>query len=94
MADIDVYCWMVGQTQDGEPLLDKCLLDETPGEGAWHAQQDAQAWVEELLAELDVLDRKSIRALREGDTVRVAQIEARAEALRRRLRVCQDAMRG
>lgn len=94
MAELDIYCWMVGQTADGEPLLEKCLLDEPPGEGAFHAQQDAQAWAEEIVDELDDLDRKSIRALREGDAARVAQIEARAEALRRRLRACQAALRG
>lgn len=35
-----------------------------------------------IYAQLDELDRKSIRALREGDAARVAQIEAQATALR------------
>ena len=35
-----------------------------------------------IYAKLDELDRKSIRALREGDAARVAQIEAQASALR------------
>lgn len=35
-----------------------------------------------IYVQLDALDRKSIRALREGDAARVAQIEAQATALR------------
>ena len=38
-----------------------------------------------VLAELDVIDRKSIRAIREGDSVRVAQWETQAAALRAEL---------
>lgn len=38
-----------------------------------------------ILAQLEVLDAKSIRPLREGDTVRVAAIEAQAAALRAQL---------
>ena len=92
MATIDIYCWMIGQTADGEPVMERCLLDETPAEGARLAQQDAAAWAQELIAELDGLDRKSIRALREGNVARVAQIEARCETLRRRLRACHEVM--
>lgn len=37
-------------------------------------------------AELEALDRKSIRALREGDAARIDDLEAQAEALRVELR--------
>lgn len=36
----------------------------------------------EILAALDTIDRKSIRAIREGDAARIADWEARARALR------------
>jgi len=39
-----------------------------------------------ILAQLEVIDAKSIRPLREGDIVRVAALEARAAALRAQLR--------
>lgn len=38
-----------------------------------------------ILAQLDEIDRKSIRALREGDMVRVAALEIQAEVLRSQL---------
>lgn len=49
---------------------------------AGQAQRDKDAHNAPILAQLDELDRKSIRALREGDAARVAQIEAQATALR------------
>lgn len=45
--------------------------------------------IAQILAELETLDRKSIRALREGDATRIAEIEAQAEALRQELRSLQ-----
>lgn len=45
--------------------------------------------IAQILAELEALDRKSIRALREGDATRIADIEAQAEALRVELRSIQ-----
>jgi hypothetical protein len=38
-----------------------------------------------LLVELDIIDRKSIRAIREGNTERVKELEAQAVILRGRL---------
>lgn len=38
-----------------------------------------------ILSQLDFLDAKSIRALREGDAVRIASIESEAAALRLQL---------
>ena len=38
-----------------------------------------------ILAQLDAIDAKSIRALREGDAARVADLEAQAAALRSQL---------
>lgn len=91
MAVIDIWCWIAGETPDGEQVLGKCLLAETPPANAWHAQQDADAWREEIIAELNVLDTKSIRALREGNAARIAEIEARAEQLRGWLRAIANA---
>ena len=42
--------------------------------------------ITEIHAELAVIDTKSIRALREGDTNRIAVLEADAEVLREELR--------
>ena len=39
-----------------------------------------------ILAELEILDKKSIRALREGDSMRIQTIESEAMALRLQLR--------
>lgn len=39
-----------------------------------------------ILAELDALDRKSIRALREGNAARIAELEQKAVALRLQLK--------
>lgn len=39
-----------------------------------------------ILAQLATIDSKSIRALREGDAVRIAALEAQAAALRSQLR--------
>ena len=40
---------------------------------------------EEIQSRLDAIDAKSIRALREGDVARVADLEAQADALRSQL---------
>jgi len=39
-----------------------------------------------ILAALSEIDRKSIRALREGNTVRIAELEQQAAALRNQLK--------
>lgn len=39
----------------------------------------------DIKAQLEELDRKTIRALREGDTVRIADIEDKAKKLRAKL---------
>ena len=41
---------------------------------------------EEVIADLEEIDRKSIRALREGDQVRIDGLEALAEVLRQELK--------
>lgn len=45
----------------------------------------------EIYILLEQLDLKSIRALREGDTVRIAALEDQAVALRAELKAIQDA---
>jgi hypothetical protein len=50
------------------------------------ADKNTQPRVIEIYAELDVIDRKCIRALRENDTARITQYEQQAEALRIELR--------
>lgn len=42
--------------------------------------------IAEIHAELQLIDNKSIRALRENDTARIAALEAQAETLRVELR--------
>lgn len=41
---------------------------------------------QEILRTLEQLDLKSVRPLREGEAVRVAELEAQAEVLRQELR--------
>lgn len=41
--------------------------------------------ISEIKAELASIDQKSIRAIREGDTVRIAEWEAQAQSLRAEL---------
>ena len=41
--------------------------------------------IAEIYAELDLIDRKSIRAIREGDATRVQEWEQQAQALRAEL---------
>lgn len=50
------------------------------------ADKNTQPRVIEIYAELDGIDRKCIRALRENDTARITQYEQQAEALRVELR--------
>lgn len=50
------------------------------------ADKQTQPRVIEIYAELDNIDRKCIRALRENDTARITQYETQAEALRVELR--------
>ena len=61
----------------------------TPEEIAeWQAETAAHAARAErarILAQLEELDRRSIRALREGDSQRIAELEAEAILYRQRL---------
>jgi hypothetical protein len=50
------------------------------------ADKNTQPRVIEIYSELDAIDRKCIRALRENDTARITQYEQQAEALRVELR--------
>jgi hypothetical protein len=49
------------------------------------AIQDAMRHNAEILAKLEQIDRKSIRALREGDSQRIHALESEAAALRLQL---------
>lgn len=82
-----VWLWQVGLTPDGAPMLEKHPVSAgfAPPPGARLAEQDEQAWREEIMAELEEVDRKSIRPLREGDSVRLVSLEERAKILRKRL---------
>ncbi len=81
MASVAVWLWT-----DAQGAQHKCPLDEPPPCQAVATEQDVDAWREEILSELDRLDIKSIRALREGNTQRLTEIEARASDLRRWLK--------
>lgn len=49
------------------------------------AEKEKQRRISEIKAELDILDLKSVRPLRAGETDRLAQLEARAQELREQL---------
>lgn len=83
----NVWAWIDGETPTGEPVLRKTLATgaERPANvpaHAWLAEQDVDAWRQEIMAEFETLDRKSIRALRDGSADVIAAIEARAAELR------------
>jgi len=71
------------------------LVDDSEGlaqiGGGWDGQSfspaptDKNAFNAPILAQLEVIDAKSIRPLREGDIARVAALEAQAAALRLQL---------
>jgi hypothetical protein len=91
MAVCMVWAWVAGEGQDGAPVVEKRLAedDARPADApqsAWLAEQDVAAWREEIMAALDGIDAKSIRALREADAARLAALEAEAERLRNTLR--------
>lgn len=86
-----IWARIAGQTPEGEPIIEKCPLSEPPPENAWAAEQDVDAWKDEILAELEMLDRKSIRALRDGSKDRLDDIESRAQKLRGYLRMLTGA---
>lgn len=88
---VHVWTWIDGETDDGSPRIARVLASgETRPEGvpdtAWRAEQDAQAWREEIMAELAAIDAKSVRPLRAGDAERIAALESQAEKLRQTLR--------
>ncbi|WP_367154653.1 hypothetical protein [Methylomonas sp. HYX-M1] len=52
-----VWAWIAGQTTDGEPIMERVLAagpnDARPSdvpEAAWLAEQDAEAWWDDILA--------------------------------------------
>ena len=85
MAAVAIWVWQTGETPDGAPVLERCFADEPHPDDAWEGEQDAAAWRDEIMAALDAIDAKSIRALREGNAPRLAELEARAEMLRAQL---------
>lgn len=95
MAVCYVWAWIAGETQDGSPTLEKRLADgearpaDVP-EHAWLAEQDVDAWREEIMAALADIDARSIRALREGNASRLAELEAKAKRLRETLRALSN----
>jgi hypothetical protein len=92
MSDVPIWYWIAGTDED-----DRAIAQRVPRTGADPAadgapadaiatMQDAQTWRQDIIDELDELDRKSIRALREGNAQRLAQIEADAQRLREHIR--------
>ena len=68
------------------------VRDSTPAEDAQYEADIAAAALDftgfnaPILAQLEALDAKSVRPLREGDSIRVAQLEQQAAELRAQLR--------
>ena len=58
---------------------------DTPEYIAEQKQKENAIIKQDILKQLDQLDAKSIRALREGNTERIAQYEAQAQKLREQL---------
>jgi hypothetical protein len=92
MSDVPIWYWIAGTDEDGNPIAQRAprtgadpAADGAPT-GALATMQDAQTWQQDLIDELDKLDRRSIRALREGNAQRIAQIEADAQRLREHIR--------
>jgi hypothetical protein len=92
MSDVPIWYWIAGTDED-----DRAIAQRVPRTGADPAadgapadaiatMQDAQTWRQDIIDELDELDRRSIRALREGNAQRIAQIEADAQRLREHIR--------
>lgn len=61
------------------------IAEDSPEAVAWKSSQNVASTNAPIQAQLDALDAKSIRALREGDAARVAALEAQAAALRAQL---------
>jgi hypothetical protein len=51
MTVVQVWAWISGQDQYGNPIIEKMPLSESetpPAEGAWQAEQLAEAWWDEI----------------------------------------------
>ena len=76
---------------DMQKMIDGVLIDLTPNEIAEVAKQTALAALPkartrtDVLADLAAIDTKSIRALREGNATRIAELETQAQSLRTEL---------
>lgn len=69
-----------------EAVLRDCTPEEQADIDARRAAGPTASEVNpEILMRLEIIDRKSIRALREGDQARIASLEAEAAALRMQL---------
>ena len=78
--------WM-GKTESAPPPFDRAAQGCFFRNGAWVIVDAAplKRTNQDICAELEALDAKSIRALREGNTERIAAIEAQAVTLRAEL---------
>jgi hypothetical protein len=92
MSDVPVWYWIAGIDEDGRAIAQRVprtgadpAADGAPAD-AIATMQDAQTWRQDIIDELDELDRRSIRALREGNAQRIAQIETDAQRLREHIR--------
>jgi hypothetical protein len=84
-TDAEIAAHLAGNVIEGNaPTVAEFRAAESayPAEIAKGAAIARQA---EIMDALDALDRKSIRAIREGDAARIAQWEAQAVALRAEL---------
>lgn len=89
MSDSKCYVWYwIDENQVPHRVLaeDPFLRPADVPEKAEYSEQDADVFREELLIKLEELDKKSIRALREGNEVRLMMLEQQAEKLRSMLR--------
>jgi len=81
MAGIAIWLW---DDEQGRNLVIRTSSTKPEGvpETALEGETDKDLWKEEIMLKLDLIDKKSIRALREGNAVRVASLEDEAAALR------------
>ena len=71
--------------QETERPIDNFQFADTPEYIAEQKAKNNAIIKQDILKQLDQLDAKSIRALREGNTERIAQYEAQAQDLREQL---------